>query len=127
MAWIGAAATGLIHRVDQSRGRVDQSPGGGLIHARLDQSRGGRFETIYRIGSCVTLTLPAERASAQAAVPPPPGAPPDGISGAVRSCSCRKAAALRPRLLETFARRFGLQLRAPTLQEQRPLSLCQQR
>ena len=28
------------------------------------------------------------------------------------------AAALRPRLLETFARRFGLQLRAPTLQEQ---------
>jgi len=28
------------------------------------------------------------------------------------------AAVLRPRLLETFARRFGLQLRAPTLQEQ---------
>jgi len=28
------------------------------------------------------------------------------------------AAVLRPRLLETFARRFDLQLRAPTLQEQ---------
>ena len=50
MAWIGAAATGLIHRVDQSRGRVDQSPGSGLIHARLGQSRGGRFVTSKSTG-----------------------------------------------------------------------------
>eukprot|EP00966_Prymnesium_polylepis_P136802 3160956-Prymnesium_polylepis.2 len=26
VSWIGVAATGLIHRVDLSRGRVDQSP-----------------------------------------------------------------------------------------------------
>eukprot|EP00966_Prymnesium_polylepis_P308567 7130630-Prymnesium_polylepis.1 len=58
VSWIGVAATGLIHRSGwihpERRGRVDQSPVGGLIHVRLDSSRGGRFETRATASVCTS-------------------------------------------------------------------------